>query len=547
MSEVMDILFKVIGGLGIFLYGMESMSEGMQKLAGERLKKIISALTTNRLMAVLVGIVATVIVQSSSVTTVMVIGFVNALLMNLSQALGVILGANIGTTVTGWVLVLKIGKYGLPMAGVGALMGMFSKDSKGKYRAMLIMGLGMIFFGLELMSDGFKPLRSMPEFIEMFQKFHVTGFGTLLMVATVGALLTALVQSSSATLGITITLAAQGLIDVNTGVALVLGLNVGTTITALLASIGAKPNAKRAAYAHTIINIAGILWMLPIYNQYLLFLNRFVDSATETTKYLATAHTVFNIVNALLFVPLLPIMAKLLEKFVKSEEEIEKSFTHLDSRLLDTPSLALDVGKKEILSLDNTIKGMFEYLKEAIGTELGAEDRKVKMIFETENRIDLIQKEMFGYLKELLKKDMLDTNIDKARNQLALVDEYESVSDYVTDITKLHLKLKENGMSLNSDKKAAIYGLQDEIEEFLTFVTGAYKDNKSDIMIEAVNKSNDITIKFKKLRDEHVTRIVEEDIDPMVSAMYMDILTNYRKLKNHIYHIAEVIAGEKAI
>jgi len=547
MSEVMDILFKVVGGLGVFLYGMESMSEGMQKLAGERLKKIISALTTNRLMAVLVGIVATVIVQSSSVTTVMVIGFVNALLMNLSQALGVILGANIGTTVTGWVLVLKIGKYGLPMAGIGALMGIFSKDSKGKYKAMLIMGLGMIFFGLEIMSDGFKPLRSMPEFIEMFQKFHVTGFATLLMVAAVGALLTALVQSSSATLGITITLAAQGLIDVNTGVALVLGLNVGTTITALLASIGAKPNAKRAAYAHTIINVAGILWMLPIYNQYLLFLNRFVDSATETTKYLATAHTVFNIVNALLFVPLLPIMAKLLEKFVKSEDEIEKSFTHLDVRLLDTPSLALDVGKKEILSLDNTIKGMFEYLKEAIGTELGAEDKKVKMIFETENRIDLIQKEMFGYLKELLKKDMLDTNIDKARNQLALVDEYESVSDYVTDITKLHLKLKENGMSLNSNKKTAIYGLQDDIEQFLTFVTGAYKDNKSDIMIEAVNKSNDITIKFKKLRDEHVTRIVEEDIDPMVSAMYMDILTNYRKLKNHIYHIAEVISGEKAI
>jgi len=547
MSEVMDILFKVVGGLGVFLYGMESMSEGMQKLAGERLKKIISALTTNRLMAVLVGIVATVIVQSSSVTTVMVIGFVNALLMNLSQALGVILGANIGTTVTGWVLVLKIGKYGLPMAGIGALMGIFSKDSKGKYKAMLIMGLGMIFFGLEIMSDGFKPLRSMPEFIEMFQKFHVTGFATLLMVAAVGALLTALVQSSSATLGITITLAAQGLIDVNTGVALVLGLNVGTTITALLASIGAKPNAKRAAYAHTIINVAGILWMLPIYNQYLLFLNRFVDSAAETTKYLATAHTVFNIVNALLFVPLLPIMAKLLEKFVKSEDEIEKSFTHLDVRLLDTPSLALDVGKKEILSLDNTIKGMFEYLKEAIGTELGAEDKKVKMIFETENRIDLIQKEMFGYLKELLKKDMLDTNIDKARNQLALVDEYESVSDYVTDITKLHLKLKENGMSLNSNKKTAIYGLQDDIEQFLTFVTGAYKDNKSDIMIEAVNKSNDITIKFKKLRDEHVTRIVEEDIDPMVSAMYMDILTNYRKLKNHIYHIAEVISGEKAI
>jgi len=547
MPGIMDIVLKVVGGLGIFLYGMESMSEGMQRLAGERLKKIISALTTNRFMALLVGIVATVIVQSSSVTTVMVIGFVNALLMNLSQALGVILGANIGTTVTGWVLVLKIGKYGLPMAGLGALMGIFSRDSKGKYRSMLIMGLGMIFFGLELMSDGFRPLRSMPEFIELFQKFHVTGFGSLLMVATVGALLTALVQSSSATLGITITLAAQGLIDVRTGVALVLGLNVGTTITALLASIGAKPNAKRAAYAHTIINIVGIIWILPIYNQYLTFLDRFTDSAVETTRYLATAHTIFNIVNALLFVPFLPLLSKLLEKFVKGEEKVERKFTHLDRRILETPSLALDVGKKEIVSLDNVIKGMFEYLKEAIGANLDSEDKKVRMVFDTEDRIDLIQKEMFGYLKELLKKDMLDTNVDKARNQLALVDEYESLSDYITDIMKLHLKLKENNLTLNAKKKSGIYELQEEIEQFLEFVGEAYRNNRKDIMIDAVNKSNKITSKFKKLRDEHLTRIVNEDVDPMVSSIYMDILTNYRKLKSHIYHVAEVISGEKAI
>ncbi len=547
MPGVMDILLKVVGGLGIFLYGMESMSEGMQKLAGERLKKIISALTTNRFMALLVGVVATVIVQSSSVTTVMVIGFVNALLMNLSQALGVILGANIGTTVTGWVLVLKIGKYGLPMAGLGALMGIFSKDSRGKYKSMLIMGLGMIFFGLELMSDGFRPLRSMPEFIELFQRFHVTNFGTLIMVATVGALLTALVQSSSATLGITITLAAQGLIDVRTGVALVLGLNVGTTITALLASIGAKPNAKRAAYAHTIINVVGIMWILPIYNQYLMFLDRFTDPVVETTRYLATAHTVFNIVNALLFVPFLPLLSRLLEKFVKGEEKVERKFTHLDSRILETPSLALDVGKKEIVSLDNVIKGMFEYLKEAIGANLGSEDKKVRMVFETEDRIDLIQKEMFGYLKELLKKDMLDSNVDKARNQLALVDEYESLSDYITDIMKLHLKLKGNQLTLNTQKKSGIYELQEEIEEFLEFVAVAYKNNQKDIMIDAVNKSNRITAKFKKLRDEHLARIVSGDVDPMVSSIYMDILTNYRKLKNHIYHIAEVISGEKAI
>lgn len=543
---MIDILFKVIGGLGIFLYGMESMSEGMQKLAGERLKKIISALTTNRFMAVVVGVVATVIVQSSSVTTVMVIGFVNATLMNLAQALGVILGANIGTTVTGWVLVLKIGKYGLPMAGIGALMHMFAKESKGKYRAILIMGLGMIFFGLELMSDGFKPLRTMPEFIELFSKFHVTGLGTLIMVATVGALLTAVVQSSSATLGITITLAAQGLIDVRTGVALVLGLNVGTTITALLASIGAKPNAKRAAYAHTLINVVGILWIIPIYNQYMVFISRFVD-INNTTKFLATSHTVFNLVNALLFVPFLPILAKTLESVIKSEKKEEKKYTHLDTRLLETPAVALDVGKKEILSLDNTVQGMLVYLNEVTGTKLKEEDRKVQMIFEAEDRIDNIQSEMFGYLKELLKKDMLHENIDKARNQLALVDEYESLSDYVMTLLKLQLKIQKEGVELNVSKKSAIFDIQKDIEVFMKFVIEAYRTNDHDIIVEALKMSNGITNKVKKYRNEHIERFTNDDIDPMVSSIYMDILNNYRKIKEHVYHVAEIISGEKAI
>ncbi|MGL5902571.1 MAG: Na/Pi cotransporter family protein, partial [Cetobacterium sp.] len=261
----LDIFFKVLGGLGLFLYGMENMSKGMQKMAGERLKKILAVLTTNRLLAIVMGVFVTGLVQSSSVSTVMTIGFVNASLLSLKQALGVILGANIGTTITGWILVLKIGKYGLPMAGAAAISTMFFTSEKAKTRAMAIMGLGLIFFGLELMSDGLKPLRSLPEFVSLFHAFTADTYLGVLKAAAVGALLTAVVQSSSATLGITITLAVQGLIDYPTAVALVLGENVGTTITALLASLNATANAKRAAYAHTIINITGVLWATTIF------------------------------------------------------------------------------------------------------------------------------------------------------------------------------------------------------------------------------------------------------------------------------------------
>ena len=546
MTGIVDILFKVLGGLGIFLYGMESMSEGMKKLAGEKLKKIISALTTNRVMALLIGVIATVIVQSSSVTTVMVIGFVNAQLMNLSQALGVILGAKIGTTVTGWVLVLNIGKYGLPMAGLGAIINLLSKDNKRKNQAILLMGIGMIFFGLELMSEGFRPLRTMPEFVELFQRVQVTGLGSILAVAAVGAILTAIVQSSSATLGITISLVSQGLVNSHTGLALVLGLNVGTTITAFLASIGAKQNAKKAAYAHTIISVVGILWILPLFNYYDLLIKA-LGGGENPVKYIAIAHTVFNVVNAMFFLPLINPMIKFLHKVSPEETEVNGKVTHMDSRILETPVLALDLGKNEIMSLDRDVRDMLTGLREAIGKNMDNTNIRVKGLFEKEEKIDLVQKEMFRYLRELLKKDMIDTNVDEARNQLALVDEYESLSDYVLANVKLHLKLRENGLVLNGDKKKSIYNLQDEIEEFLGLVIESYRLNEKNIMIESVNRGNNITINYKKFRDEHITRMIEEDIDPLLSSIYMEMLSNYRKIKNHTYHIAEVISGEKAI
>jgi len=546
MTGIVDILFKVLGGLGIFLYGMESMSEGMKKLAGEKLKKIISALTTNRVMALLIGVIATVIVQSSSVTTVMVIGFVNAQLMNLSQALGVILGAKIGTTVTGWVLVLNIGKYGLPMAGLGAIINLLSKDNKRKNQAILLMGIGMIFFGLELMSEGFRPLRTMPEFVELFQRVQVTGLGSILAVAAVGAILTAIVQSSSATLGITISLVSQGLVNSHTGLALVLGLNVGTTITAFLASIGAKQNAKKAAYAHTIISVVGILWILPLFNYYDLLIKA-LGGGENPVKYIAIAHTVFNVVNAMFFLPLINPMIKFLHKVSPEETEVNGKVTHMDSRILETPVLALDLGKNEIMSLDRDVRDMLTGLREAIGKNMDNTNVRVKGLFEKEEKIDLVQKEMFRYLRELLKKDMIDINVDEARNQLALVDEYESLSDYVLANVKLHLKLRENGLVLNGDKKKSIYNLQDEIEEFLGLVIESYRLNEKNIMIESVNRGNNITINYKKFRDEHITRMIEEDIDPLLSSIYMEMLSNYRKIKNHTYHIAEVISGEKAI
>lgn len=276
-AEAIKMVSSVVGGLGIFMLGMKYMSDGLQATAGNRLRSLIAMVTNNRILGVFIGTAVTCILQSSSVTTVMVVGFVNSSFMTLSQAIGVIMGANIGTTITGWILVLKIGKYGLPILGVAALFFRFLKNEKWRYIALLFMGLGMIFFGLELMKNGFKPIRSMPEFEAWFHAFSADTYPGIIKCALVGCVLTCVVQSSSATLGITISLAAIGVIPFHTAAALVLGENIGTTITAWLASLGTTTNAKRAAYAHIMFNVIGVIWIIAVFPWYITGIEKFYD------------------------------------------------------------------------------------------------------------------------------------------------------------------------------------------------------------------------------------------------------------------------------
>lgn len=536
-----DILFKVLGGLGIFLYGMENMSGGMQKLAGDKLKKTLAVLTKNRLMAIIMGIFVTGMVQSSSVSTVMTIGFVNAQLMTLKQALGVILGANIGTTITGWILVLKIGKYGLPMAGIAAITNMFVKTDRAKTRALTVMGLGMIFFGLELMSQGFKPLRTMPEFIEMFHRFNADTYTGVLLAACVGALMTAVVQSSSATLGITITLAVQGLIDYQTAVALVLGENVGTTITACLASIGARANAKRAAYAHTIINIAGVLWATSLFRIYIKFLHNFANPETDITRFIATAHTMFNISNVLLFTPIIGFVANFLMRVVKDDEEKVKSVTHLDIRMAETPTLVVDQTKKEVLDMGEDIKNMFTGLNLAL-----QDSTQIKKIVEEqeylEDKLDMVQKEVSDVNFIILNRELERKYVEETRVNLEVCDEYETISDYSLRISKTLKKLSENDILLNETKINDLRKVHGKVSDFFLFVNEAYRTNDKDSLIEAMRKATDIKNEYKKARNDHMERVGENKMPAMLSTGYMDILNHYRRMRDHILNIMEAMS-----
>jgi len=367
VSQVTQLVFGIVGGLGIFLLGMKNMSEGMQAVAGTGMRRMIAAVTNNRFMATGVGTLVTCVVQSSSVTTVMVVGFVNSGVMSLSQAIGVILGANIGTTITGWILVLQIGKYGLPLLGAAAFVYLFSRSDRWRYWAMFFMGVGMVFFGLEIMKDACSIIKEIPTFEDWFQKFQAHNYPGVLACALVGCVLTMALQSSSATLGITIALTIQGVIPFETGAALVLGENIGTTVTAFLASLGATTNARRAAYFHVIFNLIGVFWITLIFQHYISFIQQVipgdvsrvvietidgkaVNTYPDTKVMIAATHSVFNIVNTILFLPFLPFLGRMLERLVPPKAFKEKpKLTDLDVRMLDTPALGVEQWRNEIL------------------------------------------------------------------------------------------------------------------------------------------------------------------------------------------------------
>jgi phosphate:Na+ symporter len=540
-----NVAFEVIGGLGLFLYGMGHMSSGMQKIAGDRLKKVLSLLTSNRIAAILVGIFVTGLVQSSSVSTVMTIGFVNASLLTLKQALGVILGANIGTTITGWILVLKIGKYGLPMAGLAAIAYTFSNNEKRKTKALTIMGLGLIFLGLEIMSNGLKPLQNLPEFKNLFQVFNaapggIISFSGVLKAAAVGAFLTAVVQSSSATLGITITLAIQGLINYETAVALVLGENIGTTLTALLASLNASANAKRAAYAHTLINIFGVCWVVPLFGWYLFFLKKIIDPTVSIAGAIATAHTIFNVLNVLIFIPFIGYMADFLRILVKDDKEIvTEKITHLDDLMVDFPSVIISQTMEEILDMGKEIQNSFVKLNE-IYLNRSLVDKNLQIIMDSEEKLDLYQKEITDINFIILHKGLDATNVTLTRENLIICDEYETISDYLLRISKITKKIINNDIYLDEMRENTIIKLHTEINEIFDYVNEAYRTKNKDLFVLALKKCNNIKGTYSKARKIHLDTLTVSESQTMLSTGYMDMLNSYRRIKEHLGSIIEI-------
>ncbi len=553
------LILTVIGGLGIFLLGMKSMSEGLQAIAGQGLRKMISWVTENRLMAVGVGTLITMLVQSSSITTVMVVGFVNSGFMTLRQAIGVVMGANIGTTITGWILVLKIGKYGLPIAGAAAFFYLFAKRDRTRFMAMAIMGLGLVFFGLELMKDGFAIVKDLPEFELWFQTFSADSYFGVLKCAAVGCILTFVVQSSSATLGITIGLAQLGVIEFETAAALVLGENIGTTITAWLASFGATTNAKRAAYFHVIFNLIGVAWITALFPWYMVLIRWFITGDTSpdsltlastsgatVTAAIAATHTGFNVTNTIMFIPLTRYLAKLLEWLIpdRSTVDEEPRLTNLDVRMLESPAIAIEQSRLEVLQMGNNCQQMMDKMRpiEETGTWTEAAARE---ILEMEDHQDSMQVEFIHFMSILLTANVPHTVVDEARNQIRLVDEYESISDCIASVLKSKLYLKKRDVEMPADEQRQILDLHKQVFDFMTVVNQSYAKTNPELLQDAVGTGEEITKQAKLLSKGIVKRPPDDQLNPFVSTSYTRQVAAYRRIRDHLINIVEVVKGEK--
>ena len=488
---------QLFGGLAVFLFGMEQMAEALKKVAGNRMKSILGTLTTNRIMGMFTGAFVTAIIQSSSVTTVMLVGFVTAGLMSLSQAIGVILGADIGTTVTAQIVAFKVTKYALLLVAVGFVLIFTGKTDQIKQYGALVMGLGMIFFGMGIMSEAMKPLRSYQPFVDMMQQVSHPAIGIL--VATV---FTGLVQSSSATMGVVIAMALQGLITLEAGIALALGANIGTCATAGLASIGKPREAVRVAVAHVTFKIVGVLlivWFIP----YLADLVRSISPqhpeldgferlAAETPRQIANAHTIFNVGIAFAFLPLAAIFARFCEWVVPDrpvEEPTVIQPKYLDKELLSTPPLALDRTRREIGRLGGRVEDMLEAALPAI---ISGTNDQLLALREMDTDIDILHGHIVKYLGRISAGTLADEETAEVMKLLQVTNHLEQIGDVI------EINLVKIGRQRIDEELVVSEATQAVIERFHGEVARALKR-----AIEAVSQeSTKAALKVKDMKQE---------------------------------------------
>lgn len=549
----LGMLFQFVGGLGMFLYGMNTMADGLQKSAGGKLKNLMGFLTKNRLMAVILGAGITALIQSSSATTVMVVGFVNAGMMNLTQAVGVIMGANIGTTVTAWIVsmsewgeMLKPEFFAPMLLGIGAFSILFAKSENKKKIGEILVGFGILFIGLSFMSGSIEPYREAPVFADAFA---VLGRNPLLAILA-GAVVTAVIQSSSASVGILQTLAMNGVVNWQSAVFITLGQNIGTCVTAILSSAGAGKNAKRASVIHLLFNVMGAvafgLVMLILFR-----VNTVWAASPINSVQISVFHTIFNILNTLLLFPFANKLVHLSELLIRDGqgEEQEESLAEdmarrLDRRILANPAFAIETAIKEVSYMGRTT---LDNAKTAILAVNSEEDAKklCKQVYKTEEQINQMEKLLTAYLVDVDNLSLTEEQHLTIKNLFYTVSDIERIGDHSENIAEL-ADIKRKDKVIFSQK--AVKDLESIASAAIAAVEWAI-DAREFAHMESVKKVGEWEETVDKLeaelRDKHIQRLSKGKCVPENGVIFLDLMSNLERVSDHAFNIAGYIASEQ--
>ncbi len=537
-----EVLIQLIGGLGLFLYGMTVMGEGLQKSAGDRMKSIVEALTKNRFMAVFIGMIVTAIIQSSSATTVMVVGLVNAGIMNLTQSVGIIMGADIGTTITAQLVSINLYALAPFSIAIGVIINLSTKDAKIKKYAEILIGFGILFLGMDIMKSACKPLRSYEPFTNLLMRFGSgSPLDTFLAIGT-GFLVTAVIQSSSATTGIMIALAASGLLSIESAFPVLLGANVGTCVTALLSSIGAKRSAKRAAIMHLTIKIIGTVTFALLLSNITIHLVRLLSD--NPARQIAWAHTLFNVINTIILLPFAPLLVKFVMKIMPGEEsEKEQDYTlALDDRILETPYIAIDQLKHEIINMGRLAEKSFST---AMTGFIENDIKKIGHVFKYEDKIDKMEHEIIEYLVKISNSAVSGRQREKVDTLFNTVNDIERLGDHAESIAKLGKHKMKHQLIFSKEA-------DDELLDIYKVASKAIKTAMKSIDIEDSEEANKvihieerIDVLEKSLRKKHIRRLSEGACQPRAGVVFLDVISHIERVGDHAMNIAEIYITDK--
>ncbi len=543
-----ELILNFIGGFGLFMFGMEYMGDGLQKAAGSKMKNILAALTRNRLLGVLVGAGVTALIQSSSATTVMVVGFVNVGLLNLKQAVGVIMGANIGTTITSWIVALgewteflKPSVLAPIFIVAGVLLIMFVKNAQMNSIGQILFGFGSLFLGLDMMSTSAEPLSQLEEVKNLFL---ILGSNPLLGIIT-GAIVTAVIQSSSASVGILQALALAGLVPCGSAIYIILGQNIGTCITAILSSISGSLNAKRAAAMHFLFNFIGsVIFGIIAIVVFNIWLPSVRDQLITVTQ-ISIVHTVFNILNTILLFPFGNTLVHLAETLVKGREKnTGEQDDFLDERLLQTPHIALQTAKDETVRMGEIASKNVQMAVQAL---FNKNEEKVKAVFETEKEINVLQEKLNAYLIKLANLSLSEADQMRVTELFHMVSDIERVGDHADNIAELAMGLKKDNLSFSEIAEKELESMTNIALESFTKAIDAYEGQDKELAKEVLPLEDQVDRLEEKLRSRHMKRLAKEQCSPFAGVLYLDMVSNLERIADHASNIAQLILDDTRI